>query len=285
MKMGLQYLDNELEAIRKKVDELNEKVAEIQNENTILDESDMNAIIQELNLTFNKDDSESGFSKVIAELNKTISDAKTQFENYFETGSRGMELVSGLEVSDQDVEDALYFVMNYNEDKEKEDDENGSLGGAGKDGKLGVLQSVDTEKLMGFIRDNEKWRDLIFQTRYELGYLYGIQTICSDNTVKVRRLLKNFREKMEDVEKQVWDDRHQLKDNFSFTGIASAGIFDIILLHDWYACNAPRKTYIDMGFATEDEFMEFRKRCNKIAYNLRKNQYIQMLEIDKNRLQ
>jgi hypothetical protein len=45
-------------------------------------------------------------------------------------------------------------------------------------------------------------------------------------------------------------------------------------LHDWYACNAPRKTYLDMGFNTEKEFMDFRKRCNKISYNLRKNQYI-----------
>ena len=192
-----------------------------------------------------------------------------------------MELLSRLDVSDDDIENALYLAMDYRGDNT----EDNPFEGAGKDGKLGVLQNVDTSKFLEFIRQTEKWRDLIFQTRYELGYLYNISVMCSDATVKVRRLLKNFREKMEDVEKQVWTDKHKLRDNFSFTGIAAAGIFDIILLHDWYACNAPRKTYVDMGFDTETEFMDFRKRCNKIAYNLRKNQYAQMLEIDRSRIQ
>ena len=36
--------------------------------------------------------------------------------------------------------------------------------------------------------------------RYELGYLYRMQIACDDATIKVRRLLKNFKERMEDVE-------------------------------------------------------------------------------------
>ena len=40
-----------------------------------------------------------------------------------------------------------------------------------------------------------------------------------------------------------------------------------------------------MGFKDEDEFMAFRKRCNKISYNLRKNQYAQSLAVKIDRLE
>lgn len=48
---------------------------------------------------------------------------------------------------------------------------------------------------------------------------------------------------MENVEADVWDENHALRNDFSFTGITSAGLREVILLHDWYACNAPGKTY------------------------------------------
>lgn len=83
----------------------------------------------------------------------------------------------------------------------------------------------------------------------------------------------------------MWDESHNLKTDFNFKGIATAGLRDIILLHDWYACNAPGKTFKEMGFNDNDEFMEFRRRCNRISYNLRKNQYAQMLAMEKDRLQ
>lgn len=110
-------------------------------------------------------------------------------------------------------------------------------------------------------------------------------TMCSDATIKVRRLLHNFAERMADVEEQVWDENHMLRPDFSFVGISTAGIQDIILLHDWYACNAPGKTAEEMGFKDKDEFMEFRMRCNKISYNLRKNQYAKMLAVRRDRLE
>ena len=87
------------------------------------------------------------------------------------------------------------------------------------------------------------------------------------------------------MENDIWDENHQLKPDFSYEGIATSGLRDIILLHDWYACNAPNKTYSDMGFKDDDEFMNFRKRCNKIAYNLRKNHYAKMLSMEKVKLQ
>lgn len=124
----------------------------------------------------------------------------------------------------------------------------------------------------------------MFSIGYELAELKKMQTVCEDATIKVRRLVHNFEEKMADVESQVWDDDHCLRDDFSFSGIAAASLREIILLHDWYACNAPEKTYGEMGFKDDDEFMEFRRRCNKVAYNLRKNQYANMLAIKKDRL-
>ena len=46
------------------------------------------------------------------------------------------------------------------------------------------------------------------------------------------------------------------------------------------------KTYEDIKdaqgqlvFKNEDEFMAFRRRCNKVSYNLRKNQYAQLLAV------
>lgn len=109
-------------------------------------------------------------------------------------------------------------------------------------------------------------------------------TMCEDATIKVRRLVHNFKERMENAEKDVWDENHQLRPDFDFKSISSAGIRDIILLHDWYACNAPGKTPEEMGM-TDDGFKAFRQRCNRISYNLRKNQYAQSLAMKSHRIQ
>lgn len=123
----------------------------------------------------------------------------------------------------------------------------------------------------------------MFNLGYELNQMKKMLVKAEDATIKVRRLVRNFKDKMEEVESQVWDSNHNLKDDFSFTGMSTSSLREIILLHDWYACNAPGKTYWDMGFKDKDEFNEFRRRCNKISYNLRKNQYAEMLAISKDR--
>jgi hypothetical protein len=138
------------------------------------------------------------------------------------------------------------------------------------------IQNIETDKLHKLVLQSERWRGFMLGVGYELNQLKKMETICEDATIKVRRLVHNFAERMENVEADVWNDSHALRDNFSFTGMASSSIREIILLHDWYAVNAPGKTPEDMGFTGEDKdakFLEFRKRCNKIAYNLRKNQY------------
>lgn len=83
----------------------------------------------------------------------------------------------------------------------------------------------------------------------------------------------------------MWDRNHCLREGFDFKSVSGPGIRDIILLHDWYAANAPEVTFKDMGFRDADEFMEFRKSCNRISFNLRKNQYAEMLAMRRSRLE
>ena len=95
------------------------------------------------------------------------------------------------------------------------------------------------DELHSLILDTEKNRGHCLNLGYELKRMRELRTNCSDATIKVRRLVNNFKERIEDVEKQVWDDEHKQKDDFPFANIGSSGLNDIILLHDWYACNAP----------------------------------------------
>lgn len=89
------------------------------------------------------------------------------------------------------------------------------------------------------MKNAEMWRDYMFSVGYELNQMQEMLTIADDNTIKVRRLIRNFEDRMKDTEEQVWDSNHVFKSDFSFTGITTSSLRDIILLHDWYACNAP----------------------------------------------
>ena len=156
----------------------------------------------------------------------------------------------------------------------------------------GKLETIDDRALHHFVLKTEKWRNFMLNLGFELNQLKKMKTICEDATIKVRRLVHNFEERMNDTREQVWDENCNLREDFSFTGIATAGLRDIILLHDWWAANASGKTYEDIKdgqgdlvFKNEDEFMAFRKRCNKIAYNLRKNQYAQLLATKRVKIQ
>lgn len=103
-------------------------------------------------------------------------------------------------------------------------------------------------------------------------------TKCEDATIKVRRLVHNFEERMKDTQEQVWDENYNLRPDFDFKDISIGGLRDVILLHDWWAANAPGVHPKDMGM-TDEEFDQFRRRCNKISYNLRKNQYSQLISV------
>jgi hypothetical protein len=97
---------------------------------------------------------------------------------------------------------------------------------------------IDTDELPALVLQSERWRGFMFNLGYELNQLKKMKVVCDDATVKVRRLVHNFEEKMRVIESEIWDENHQLKDGFSFTGISSATIREIILLYDWHAANA-----------------------------------------------
>lgn len=76
-----------------------------------------------------------------------------------------------------------------------------------------------------------------------------------------------------------------MKDGLDLTSLGVSGINDIILLHDWYACNAPRLTYEDLGFNDNLQFNEFRLKCNDISLKLRKNEYAKAIASKKLKVQ
>lgn len=146
------------------------------------------------------------------------------------------------------------------------------------------LEKLDTKGIHRLVVQSERWRNNSFNIGYELSQFKKMLTMCEDATIKVRRLVHNFEERMKDTQEQVWDENHQLNPDFDFKDISVAGLRDVILLHDWWAANAPGKTPEEMGM-TDDGFREFRRRCNKVSYNLRKNQYAQLLAVRRDRLQ
>lgn len=138
------------------------------------------------------------------------------------------------------------------------------------------LTHLDTTELHNLVLQSERWRNYILNLSWEWEQMKKMLTMCEDATIKVRRLCHNFEERMKDTQEQIWDENYNLKPDFDFKDISVAGLRSVILLHDWWAANAPGKTAEEMGM-TEEEFTAFRKRCNTISYNLRKNQYAQLL--------
>ena len=146
------------------------------------------------------------------------------------------------------------------------------------------LTDLNTKRLHRLVVQSERWRNYSYNIGYELSQFKKMLTMCDDATIKVRRLVHNFEERMKDTQEQVWDENYQLRPDFDFKDITVAGLRDVILLHDWWAANAPGKTPEEMGM-TDEEFMAFRRRCNKVSYNLRKNQYAQLLQVRIDRTQ
>ena len=140
------------------------------------------------------------------------------------------------------------------------------------------LGEIDTKRLHRLVIQSERWRNYLFNIGFELGQFKKMLTMCDDATIKVRRLLHNFEERMKDIQEQVWDTNYNLRTDFDFKDISVAGLRDIILLHDWWAANAPGAKPEDLHM-TPEQFMQFRRRCNKVSYNLRKNQYAQLLAV------
>ena len=56
---------------------------------------------------------------------------------------------------------------------------------------------IDTTEIDRLILESEKWRGYMFNLGYELNQFKKMKTMCEDATIKVRRLLKNFRDRIE----------------------------------------------------------------------------------------
>ena len=62
-----------------------------------------------------------------------------------------------------------------------------------------ALETLDTSKLHRLIIQSERWRNYSFNMGYELYQFKKILTMCGDATIKVKRLLHNFEEKIKDT--------------------------------------------------------------------------------------
>ena len=62
------------------------------------------------------------------------------------------------------------------------------------------LENIDTDKLHELILSTERWQGFMLNMGYELNQMRKMLTMCEDATIKVRRLVHNFEEKMQLVE-------------------------------------------------------------------------------------
>lgn len=154
-----------------------------------------------------------------------------------------------------------YIIPERNDDVDKQID-------------LSIINGDELEKL---VRETERWRGYMFNLGYELNQLKQIKIIADDATIKVRRLVHNFKERIDRVISESFTSSYGLRNDVTFTNITSSSIRDIILAFDWFAANPDGRTFTEMGFPTKDAFLVFRKKCNNMSLYLRKNQYRKVL--------
>lgn len=108
----------------------------------------------------------------------------------------------------------LFPGVNDNEIEYIEDDEGvigeyvirGNNSMASENEELEAIQfDIDTTEIDNLILESEKWRGYMFNLGYELNQLKKMRVLCSDATIKVRRLLKNFRDRIERTQESVWN--------------------------------------------------------------------------------
>lgn len=277
LKNAIDYLVDRLQQIVVSVDNLNQQIEDIQKiEYVDMDSDDVETALQEMREIFSSDE-DSQFSEAKREMKEKADQMMQQDyiprenmvakdDSQVDYNQRMLDIIAEHIRSWRGSQSV--FMQPENETLEKYKD----------------IASIDTTRLHEMVLSTERWRNYMQNMGYELNQMKQMFTMCEDATIKVRRLVHNFKERMQRTERDVWDGNHQLRPDFDFAGISTSGLYDIILLHDWYACNAPRKTPQEMGM-TEDEFDEFCRKCNTVSYNLRKNQYAQLIEVKRERTQ
>ena len=71
---------------------------------------------------------------------------------------------------------------------------------------LEPLEKFDASKLNALVRNTERWKGYMLNLGYEIHQLKQMLTMCEDAAIKVRRLVHNFKERMEQTEADVWDE-------------------------------------------------------------------------------
>ena len=87
-----------------------------------------------------------------------------------------------------------------------------------------ILTALDTDALKKYIHQSERWRNYTFSIGWELKSMKEMLVKCDDATIKVRRLVHNFEERMERTRNDVWDGHYNLKPDFNFKDISVAAI-------------------------------------------------------------
>ena len=245
MKMELnKWIMESAKSIDARIDEIKDEVDQI---NIDLDSNNMDDLLEavgtKLREVFDKSNPESEFSKKRQEYAEKVNE-KTEIpiaSPSYGTGVSEPETDTHIPSASslQSSLDVINNNLNTPGNSDLHDEFNWVRGLEPPTYGIDPIGKLDNTRLKHLIVHSERCRNRMFSIGYELSELKKMLTVCEDATIKVRRLVHNFEERMEDVESQIWDSSHNLKDDFSFTGISSAGLKDIILLHDWYACNAP----------------------------------------------
>ena len=117
--------------------------------------------------------------KVKNEMLAAISDMRKYI------GDKDLNVEGGLV---EEVKSKSRGVSNIKSRDQKPEDEKPKLG------------EIDTKRLHRLVIQSERWRNYLFNIGFELGQFKKMLTMCDDATIKVRRLLHNFEERMKDTQ-------------------------------------------------------------------------------------
>ena len=155
--------------------------------------------VDEINRILEKDD-----DKELPELNWDDEDKQALEDRKWEVLSRLLSGGSGSSTEENEEEDQEPS-PEAEERSETDDgsDESGTSGEYKRD--IAPLADLASGELKRLVALTERWRGYMFNLGYELNQMKTMLTMCEDATIKVRRLVHNFKERMEETEAQVWD--------------------------------------------------------------------------------
>ena len=135
-------------------------------------------------------------NKIKSEVTESsLSEIKEKLEKWAEDHGRGTQEDDGGQSESSESE----LIVEDGSDEEEDDGttEDGSTSDTGIN--RPALETLDTRRLHRLIVQSERWRNYSFNIGYELSQFKKMLTMCDDATIKVKRLLHNFEERMKDT--------------------------------------------------------------------------------------